>query len=296
MLRPVVAGLDGSRESLAAADWAAREALRRGRALRLVQASEALSSEAVDLPELDAPRDRARHILNTAMDRLNERCPQLRLSADRIARPAPDALVEAGADAELLVLGSRALSGLGGFMAGSVASAVVARATRPVVLVRAEHTLEDEHLRDAEGRMSSRTPYRDVVVGIDPAHSYEDLLALAFDSALLRDAPLRVVYAWQLPYMPPAAEAKARRAVREAAERTLSSLLVPWREKYPAVEVHEMAEEGRPAHRLVDVARDAGLLVVGRRIRPAGLGTHTGPVAHAVIHHVRCPVAVVPHD
>ncbi|MGP4051269.1 universal stress protein [Streptomyces sp. 2A115] len=42
MLKPVVAGLDGSRESLAAAGWAAREALRRGLPLRLVHAREGL--------------------------------------------------------------------------------------------------------------------------------------------------------------------------------------------------------------------------------------------------------------
>ena len=39
-----------------------------------------------------------------------------------------------------------------------------------------------------------------------------------------------------------------------------------------------------------------GLLIVGRRIRPAGIGPHTGPVAHAALRHVRCPVAVVPHE
>lgn len=36
MLSPVIAGVDGSAESLAAAEWAAREALRRDRPLRLV--------------------------------------------------------------------------------------------------------------------------------------------------------------------------------------------------------------------------------------------------------------------
>ncbi|MGV9452483.1 universal stress protein [Streptomyces sp. NPDC003635] len=296
MLRPVVVGLDGSRESLAAADWAAREALRRGLPLRLVHAWEggAAPGES-DLPELEAPRYWARRVLRSAMDRVNERYPQVYLSADQVSRSPVDALLAEGDEAELLVLGSRAFSGLGGFMAGSVALATVARATRPVVLVRADQTLADEHEPDGAGTPSAHTPYRPVVVGVDPAHACEELLAFAFESAASRAAPLRVVHAWRLPYVPTALEAKAHREVRRAAERAVETVLAPWREKYPAVRVEALVGEGRPAQGLLDAARDAGLLVVGRKVRPARIGTHTGPVAHAVMHHVRCPVAVVPH-
>lgn len=202
----------------------------------------------------------------------------------------------AGDEAELLVLGSRAFSGFGGFMAGSVALATVAHAARPVVLVRADQTLEDEHEPDAEGRPSAQTPYRPVVVGVDPAQSCEELLTFAFESATLRAAPLRVVQTWQLPYVSHALEAKARRDARTAAVRALDAVLEPWREKYPTVEITELVEEGRPAQHLLNAAQDAGLLAVGRRIRPTRIGMHTGPVAHAVMHHVRCPVAIVPHE
>ncbi|MFD5856840.1 universal stress protein [Streptomyces chartreusis] len=297
MLRPVVVGLDGSRESLAAADWAVREALRRGLPLRLVHAWEGgMSPDESELPELEAPRFWGRRILRGAMDRLNERYPQVYLSAEQISRPAADALVEAGDEADLLVLGSRAFSGFGGFMAGSVALATVAHAARPVVLVREDQTLEDEHEPDAEGRPSAHTPYRPVVVGLDPAQSCGELLAFAFESARLRGAPLRVVHAWQVPYVPHALEVKAHDAVRTKAERVLDSVLGPWREKYPTVEVTKLVEEGRRAQQLLNAAQDAGLLAVGRRIRPARIGMHTGPVAHAVMHHVRCPIAIVPHE
>lgn len=296
MLRPVVVGLDGSRESLAAADWAAREALRRGLPLRLVHAwAGGMTPDETELPELEAPRYWARRILRGAMDQINERNPQVYLSADHVSGPAADALVAAGDESEMLVLGSRAFSGFGGFMAGSVALATVAHVARPVVLVRAGQSIENEHEPDTEGQPSAHTPYRAVVVGVDPASPCEELLAFAFDSATMRAAPLRVVYTWQLPYMPKAAEAKARKAVGEAAGRALEAVLGPWREKYPTVEVREFVEEGRPAQRLLEATQDAGLLVVGRRIRPAKIGTHTGPVAHAVMHHVRCPVAIVPH-
>ncbi|MEU9733890.1 universal stress protein [Streptomyces sp. NPDC048002] len=294
MQHPVVVGVDGSPESLAAADWAAREALRRGLPLRLVHAWEGGSALRSDLPELAAPRYWARDILRGATDRLTERFPRVRLSTEQIARPAPEALCAAGAESALLVLGSRAFSGLGGFLAGSVALATVAHVTRPVVLVRAGRTGEDEHEPDDASRASPHTPYP-VVVGVDPAHGCDDLLAFAFESAALRAAALRVVHVRSLPYAPSVREAGARHEGRRSTEAALAGVLAPWRETYPAVRVTAVVEEGRPAQRLLDRAQDAGLLVVGRRLRPAGIGAHTGPVAHAVLHHAPCPVAVVPH-
>ncbi|MET8454705.1 universal stress protein, partial [Streptomyces sp. NPDC005209] len=37
------------------------------------------------------------------------------------------------------------------------------------------------------------------------------------------------------------------------------------------------------------------LLVVGHRLAQRPIGPRTGPTTHAAIHHVDCPVAVVPH-
>ncbi|MDN3027923.1 universal stress protein [Streptomyces sp. S.PB5] len=296
MLRPVVVGLDGSRESLAAADWAAREALRHGLPLRLLQAWEGVTTPGeTERPELNEPRRWARQVLADAVDRLGEGYPQLSVSSEQIAGSAYDVLARAGADAELLVLGSRAFGGLGGFLVGSVAQATVAHVTRPVVLVRAHHSLADEHLPDADGRPSAHTPYRDVVVGVDPAHACEELLSFAFECAALRDAPLRAVSVWRLPYVQGAAVARARKAIQASAAHTLAAVVEPWRQKFPTVEVHELTREGSPAQRLPAFAQDAGLLVVGRRIRSSRLGTHTGPVAHAAMHHARCPVVVVAH-
>jgi nucleotide-binding universal stress UspA family protein len=293
VLRPVVVGLDGSRESLAAADWAAREALRRSVPLRLVHAWEAASHELSALPELEAPRFWSRRILREAMDRVNERYPQVYLSAEQIARPPADALVSECAEAELLVLGSRAFSGFGGFLAGSVALTTVAGVTRPVVLVRADETSTSERVPDTDGVPSTHTPYREVVVGVDTAHICEDVLAFAFESAALRSAPLRVVHAWQQSISPgPGAK---NTSAQDDAERDLARVLEPWREKCPTVEVHELVANDHPAHLLQGAAAHAGLLVVGRRNRRGRIGTHTGPVDHAVMHHVRCPVAIVPH-
>ncbi|MGW6530379.1 universal stress protein [Streptomyces venezuelae] len=72
--------------------------------------------------------------------------------------------------------------------------------------------------------------------------------------------------------------------------------LRPWREKNPAAPLTATATEGNAADTPVQAARDVGLLVVGRRTTGHRIGAHTGPVTHAVQHHVGCPVAVVPHD
>lgn len=108
---PVVAGLDGSRESMAAAHWAAREALRRGMPLRLHASAgppdDEAEAEVGPLPGRRAPRGDPRRMLLRAVDRIEERHPQLGIAAEHMrAEPCP-ALPAAEDGAELLVIGSR---------------------------------------------------------------------------------------------------------------------------------------------------------------------------------------------
>ncbi|MFI7341298.1 universal stress protein [Streptomyces sp. NPDC050085] len=300
MLKPIVVGLDGSRESLAAADWGARTALRRGLPLRLVQAWETASTPGfaeVRPSGLAAPQYWARRPLRHALDHITERYPHVYVSAEQLHQPPRPALLSEAENAELLVLGNRGLGSVSSLFSGSVALAVVAHAPLPVVLVRAGFTACDEHRRDENSQPSTHTPCRDVLVAVDAEKPSDGLLAFAFDEAAQRSATLRAVYIWHLPYGTSGlAVADVYDVAQESAQCALDARLRPWQDKYPTVTVRSAAIHARTAHEIVHAAQGAGLLVVGRRPRWAGVGPHTGPVTHTVVHHVACPVAVVPHD
>ncbi|WP_155056039.1 universal stress protein [Streptomyces blattellae] len=298
MLMPVIAGVDGSDESLAAVEWAAREAARRGRPLRLVHAWTHIpgthdgSQEGMSAVQ----RHLARRMLRQAEERLREVRPDMRVDEEQVEGAATQVLLGAAQQAEVLVLGSRGLTGFTGFLVGSVALGVVAKATRPVVLVRAGDEEADEHLPAADGSASTGTGHRDVVLGVNVDDPCDEVIGFAFEAALLRRARLRVVYAW------PAPSALGRGLGEVAPERVedrqdfLSAVLRVWREKYPEVAVVETVADGRAQSVLVRAATGAGLLVVGHHLAERPIGPRTGPVTHAVIHHVGCPVAVVPHE
>jgi nucleotide-binding universal stress UspA family protein len=299
MVQPVVAGVDGSEESLAAAEWAAREAVRRDRPLRLVHAWAWHPRRTAGEPVNAALRHQARHCLRQATERVRATCPDLRLVHEQAEGPATAALLRAAGKAELLVLGSRGLSGFTGFLVGSVALGVVARADCPVVLVRAGEEAADEHLPADGGDPSVRTGYRDVVVGLDVTEPGDEILEFAFETALLRHARLRVVHAWRAPG--PLALGPGEVALMDERDRArewrgfVTAFLQVWRDKYPDVEVLETAVADKPANALIRAATGAGLLVVGRRSAERPVGPRTGPVAHAALQYVDCPVAVVPH-
>ncbi|MFI6010174.1 universal stress protein [Streptomyces sp. NPDC051243] len=300
MLPPVMAGVDGSAESLAAAEWAAREAARRDRPLRLVHVWSWHPHEGADASATTVQRYLARRALRQAEDRIRRTCPGVKLDEEQIEGPATGALLHAAEQAELLVLGSRGLSGFTGFLIGSVALGVVARAVRPVVLVRAGEEASDEHLPDADGSLSTRTGYRDVVLGIDLDDPCDDVIEFAFEAARLRGARLHVVHAWQerspLGLGPGDIGLVNGREQADEWLGFLTAVLKVWRDKYSEVEVAETVTEGRPQSVLVRASTGASLLVVGRRMTERPTGPRTGAVTHAAIHHVGCPVAVVPHE
>ncbi|MBQ0988121.1 universal stress protein [Streptomyces sp. F63] len=298
MNHPVTVGLDGSPESLAAAEWAAGEALRRKLPLRLVH---------VRPPAPPAPPGGvdAHHweekLLRESREALEQRHPGLPVTTGHIVDQDPvHALLGACDEAGLLVLGSRGLSGMAGFLLGSVAMATVARAAKPVVLVRAAASGTG-----APGAAAPAPEGREVVLGWDVRHPDDALVEFAFDAAERRGVPLRVVSAWApapaLRYEPTAAagmnlEPSPEELARERSE-TLDALLRPWREAHPGVEVVPGVPMGSAGRELVEAAADASLVVVGRRRTSAlHIGPRLGSVAHAVLHHVSAPVAVVPHD
>ncbi|MER5436450.1 universal stress protein [Streptomyces sp. NPDC002588] len=300
----ITVGLDGSPESLAAADWAAREAAQREVPLRLLHAEDSLRPLYVPFmgaaaPDVIEQRAWAARLLSETESRLGERHPGLRITTRQAEEQPVPALLSAAEDTELLVLGSHRLGTVAGFLVGSVALAVVARTERPVVLVRAGEHAEDEHLPDATGAGAIATPYRDVVLGLDLESPGDAVVEFAFEAARRRAACLRVVHGWN-----PAAvygygaalDAGLGTELAEEAQHELSDVLRPWKDKFPGVEVREQTAIGGAGRHLVDASRDASLVVVGRKKRQAPIGGRIGPVTHAVLQHASAPVAVVPHD
>ncbi|MET9450523.1 universal stress protein [Streptomyces cinerochromogenes] len=300
MSRTVTVGLDDSPESRAAAEWAAREALLRGLPLKIVHVQEPTPTFVARTPllDLDDYQYWARQLTHESADGIRLRHPGIEVTTEQLTGTVADVLCEAAGFAELLVLGSRGLGGLGGFMIGSVSLGVVARAERPVVLVRAHEQAADEHRMDPAGVPSAAAPFRPVVLGLDIDHPDDTLLEFAFDAAARRKAALRAVHAWPEPptsfYRFPG-DAELYDTLERGQASLLSKVLRPWRQKFPDVEVIEASRCGSAAQVLVNDSRDASLVVVGRRIRIGSFGAHIGHVTHSALHHITAPVAVVAH-
>ncbi|MEV6291422.1 universal stress protein [Streptomyces sp. NPDC051896] len=301
MPRTIMVGLDGSPESRAAAEWAAREAQLRGLPVKLVHAWEPIPEHLAEATHGGAEtlRHWTERIPREAAEGLRLRHPGVEVTTEQLTGLPSEALVRAAQDAELLVLGSRRLGGIGGFLVGSVGLAVVAHTERPVVLVHAGEQAADEHEMDPAGIPSAATGFRPVVLGLDVADPDEALIGFAFEAAARRSVPLRVVHAWNPPSYYAygmALEPAVEREMAKGDAVVLSEALRPWRQKYPDLEVVEQPHYGSPSLLLIDASHEASLVVVGRRIRRSSVGAHIGTVTHAVLHHSTAPVAVVAHD
>ncbi|MFE2264000.1 universal stress protein [Streptomyces griseosporeus] len=285
---PVIVGVDGSEPSLRATDWAADEAALRGLPLNVVYASlwERYEGSAL-AADLGKPLEEvlAEDIVEGTARRARLRRPGLEVCTHVVPDEAEEALVRESRNATLVVLGTRGRSGVAEAVLGSVSMTVAGHADCPVVLVRGSHD------NPAAGPVDGR-----VVVGLGEGAEERAVLRFAAEEARLRGVPLEVVRAWRRPAHDPVdhplivggpARAHERRAA-DALEAALSDLP-------PELKVHPRTAEGHARRVLAAASRDAELLVVGARRRADQYTPHLGRVAHTVLHHSRCPVAVVPH-
>ncbi|MFF1410189.1 universal stress protein [Streptomyces sp. NPDC058289] len=267
---PVLVGFDGSPRSLAAARWAAREALAAGAPLLLLHVGQAWPTVQPISPEfqpvLGASESAARTVLTALTEELRATHQDLTVEAataeggpgNEIPRAA------AGANAGLIVLGASGEDRHVVPLLGSTALHVAGRAEVPVVLVR---------------EPAERAPHgRGVVVGVDPAGDYAAVLDFAYAWAARHALPLRAVHA--VPVGP-------------AAPEPLEAAVAAAGAAYPRVPTQCVTRSGDPAKLLLEESAGADLLVVGRRHHRPLHGM--GPTDHAVAHHAHSPVALIPH-
>ncbi|MFD2684522.1 universal stress protein [Streptomyces phyllanthi] len=287
---PLVVGVDGSEPSLRAVDWAADEAVLRGVPLRLVHASLWEWYEGAALAEdLGKPSDKvlADEIVDGAARRARTRQPDLKVSTEVLAEEPEYALVREGRRASALVLGSRGRGGIAELLLGSVSLTVAAYATCPVVVLRGRQDKQEQPV--THGR---------ILLGVGEETHGSAAVRFAFEEAERRGAVLEAVRAWRCPAHetadhPLLAGEPAHLHEQRAAE-TLEAALNETAAKYPSVQVRRRTAEGPARKVLLDASATADLLVVGARRRKQTFGLQLGRVAHTLLHHSACPVAVVP--
>ncbi|SEL51918.1 universal stress protein [Streptacidiphilus jiangxiensis] len=278
----VVVGVDQSAGARAALEWAAAEAQRRAAALRIACSWNSLDHE---LPEdyqqlMQEPAQQATAgFLSETATELRARYPDLDIGTVTMAETPAEGLIALAGAADLLVVGRRGLNTLLTVLLGSVSQQVVAHSPVPVVVV--------------PETPAPAAPEAPVVVGV--AREVTEPLAFAFAEAELRGAPLIAVRSWALanPYVVASPEAVTEIEADE--DRELRSLVDVVHRRHPSVEVGTRVEFATAEAALIEAAKGAGLVVLGRHRRHMRYGLPLGRVPHRVLHLSDLPVVVVPN-
>lgn len=190
-------------------------------------------------------------------------------------------------DADLVVLGTQGLTGLAGFLLGSVAQNVAKHARRPVLVARGSGSVirrvvlaldSSEHaVRAAEFLAAFPLPPETEITVVNVARPYDPYPGLAPDDP----------YAFQREVE------GVRRHRREAGEKIVTAARRELEVK--GLTVDTRVEVGDPAAEVMKVAeaRHADLIVAGARGGSLIPGLVMGSVADRLLKSARCPVLLV---
>ncbi|MFD5619106.1 universal stress protein [Streptomyces yangpuensis] len=280
----VVVGVDGSRPARVAALWAAEEAVRRDRPLRIVHGADTdgralyLSAEIIE-----RVRVKGRELLDDTAKAVSAEYPGLAVTTEFSRADAVTSLHRAAGLHGTIVVGNRGLGGFDSLMLGSVGMDVAAAAMTPVIVVRGTDGVEETGtvlaaVRDERDLLYARYAARE---------------------AELRKASLRLLHVWNVlesvgEVVTMLDDVDAIAGGRAEALRAVTDRV---REECPDLEVRADAEKSiSVAGVLVEASRHADLLVMGgRRVPgPLGIAPDLGRATHGLLHHAHCPVLLVP--
>jgi nucleotide-binding universal stress UspA family protein len=282
-LAKILVGVDFSPESLRAVEHAMSVARHRGGTIVLAHVA------AIPPPRNVAGNDGWAALLreNLAADRvaladLRERIAGQGVDISQVVHDgfADTALAELAREvgAGLIVVGTHGRTGVKRWMLGSVAEKTVRLADVSVLVARGE---------------APPGGYRRIVVGTD----YSELAWRALDRAFelaAPDADVRVVHAWQAPYVEYDLSGDVLAKARESAEAEALAHRERLRDtrRPPGVSLHLELDDGAPFEALDRRSVDAELVVVGSHGRRGLRRFVLGSVAEATVRYARCAVLV----
>ena len=266
---PVVVGVDGSETALRAVGWATREARRRGAPQRIVHAA----------PYAEGSASGERHagsILTLAHTVATRTLPDLPAVTERLPGPMPQALVDAGRGAQLLVVGMSGGSRYDDVLLHSAALDVCAAAVCPVAVVR------------GRSDVPARGP---VVLGVEDVKADAKAVTVAFADAERHATRLVVVHTRDSTkgFHP-------GHHTDDTLRTDIINRLGSWRSRHPDVPMELQVVSGAAAGHLLEFSVTARLLVLGTHARAAAARAIPGSTSRTILRCSSCPVVVVTRD
>lgn len=278
--RTVVVGVDGSDGSSIALEWALDKAAQFGqvRTVTSYQIAPLIDSYGAAYSNLDVFRESAEAQLRSVLEATD---PDLFKHATIVQSHAGTALVQASADAALLVVGSRGRSALAETLLGSVGSYCVKHSKVPVAVIP-EDTQTQKKLDK-------------IAVGIDGSENSNAALRWACDNAdpegtVVAVGSFNPVWSSFDGYVPDidALERGTRKMVEDVVAEVAGNT-----ETGPKIELDIRC--GDPRTELRSAGEDADLLVIGARGHRGVSHLLTGSVTTSLLHHPTGPTVVVPY-
>ena len=284
--RPVVVGVNGTSEAMAAARWAAAVADKFSAPLQIVHgtpdAGHLLTDAAAAIlaAAIAEQRESAEAILKSVEEKLRAEFSALPIFTTRYDERAAIVLKELSHHARLIVLGSEEVAPTAALLIGSTTAAVAAHSACPVVAWRGCHGTPTDG---------------SVVLGVDGVQSGAAAFTAAFEFADRLGVGIKAVHAWSEfrplpgPTNPYLIDWDALEAIQW---QKLLDTLAPWTELYPDVEVTYFVEPDGASKALLQHVEGSQLVVVGNRGRNVLAGTLLGSTSLNMLHHSPVPVMV----
>jgi len=270
----ILVGYDESPGSRRALSWAAREARARETVLIVCHAwGPGFPAPPGEKAVLEFARRSGERVLADGLQFAHDLLGPREVRPMLVSGLAAAALCEHSREAHMVVTGARGHGGMAGLLLGSVSSEVAAHACGRVVVVRGHWRPAAEFIPGA------------VVVGADGSAGGRAAVDFAFEQAALWDVPVLAVCAL--------ADNPGSLGGAGACQRDFELTIGAAQEKRPRVAVKLLVDPGDARGALLTASGEAQLVVVGSRSRYGVKETTLGTVAHAVLQHAPCPVAVV---